>query len=87
MMDNVRTVLKVLASRERDKIGNAWTTGPEIHEALKGRTGIIPVDIKDSIKLAKNRGWVKWETSMGSNQYGFDRVTITPEGRLWIEDV
>ena len=86
-MDNVRTVLKFLASLERDEMGNAWTTGPEIHDGLKGRTNIIPVDINDAIKLAKNRNWVKWQTSMGSGPYRFDRVTITPEGRLWIENV
>ena len=86
MMDNVMSVLKFLASRERDKTGDAWTTGSEIHDGLKGRTGITPADINDAINLSRNRGWVKWMQALGTSPYDFARVTITSEGRLRIED-
>jgi len=83
MMDNVRKVLKFLASREREKTGKAWTTGPEI----KADLDMLIEDINDAIRLAEKRGWVEWQRFMGSAPYYFTQATITPEGRLWIEDV
>ncbi len=83
MRDNLRTVLNFLASLERDKTGKAWKTGPEI----KADLDMLIEDINDAMKEAKERGFVEWMRSKGSAPYYFSKVTITPEGRLWIEDV
>ncbi len=81
--DNLRTVLNLLASLERDETGKAWKTGPEI----KADLDMLIEDINDAMKKAKERGFVEWMRSKGSAPYYFSHATITSKGRLWIEDV
>ena len=79
--DNFRTVLNFLASLEIDKTGKAWTTGPEIKTDLD----MLIEDINDAMKTAEESGFVEWMRSKGSPPYYFSQVTITSEGRVWIE--
>lgn len=79
MMRNVRKILDFLASLERDEDGKSGKTCKEINEALD----IILYDVKDSIEIAKNRGWVKYYLVTGKEEASV--VAITPEGRLWID--
>ena len=82
MRDNLRTVLNLLASLERDKTGKAWKTGPEI----KADLDMLIEDINDAIEQAENRGLVEWKRFKGSAPYYFSQVTITSKGLLWTEN-
>ncbi len=84
MRTRVRMILKFLASLERDKTGKAWTTGPEIK--AKADLDMLIEDINDAIELAEKRGFVEWIQALYTSPYYFARVTITAEGRLWIEN-
>lgn len=84
-MSKVKQVLELLASQERNESGQAWTTGKEIHERSRGRTDIIPADINDAIEIAENRGFVEVLKALGTSPFTFQSVTITAEGRLWLE--
>ena len=81
MMSNVRKILEFLATRERNEIGEAWTTGNEIRE----ETGIIPADINDAIEIAENREFVEVLKTLGTAPFKFHSVTITAEGRFSLE--
>ena len=83
MMDNIRKVLEFLASLERDKIGKAWKTASEIKETLN----MSFFDVNDAVQLAENRGWVECKLAKSVAPYAFGEVMITPEGRLWLDDV
>ena len=81
MMSKVERVLEFLASQERNEIGQAWTTGKEIQDG----TEIIPADINDAIEIAENRGLVEVLKTLGTAPFKFHSVSITGEGRLWLE--
>mgnify|MGYP006910750972 CR=1 FL=1 len=80
-MSKVKLVLEFLASRERNEIGQAWTTGKEIQDG----TDMIPADINDAIEIAENRGFLEVLKTLGTAPFKFHSVTITAEGRLWLE--
>ena len=81
MMNNVRELLKVLGSVERDEAGNAPVKRDDLPEALD----MVLAEINDSIELAETRGWVNCESSLGSILEKGPTVEITAEGRLWLE--
>ena len=81
-MSKVKQVLEFLASRERNVSGEAWTTGVEIQEG----TEMIPADINDAVEIAENRVFVEVLKALGTAPFKFHSVTITAEGRLWLEN-
>lgn len=80
-MSKLKVVLEFLDSLERDDVGDAWVDGKKIKE----KTGLSEIDINDVIGIADNRGYVEVQKSMGTAPYKFSHVTITAEGRLWLE--
>ncbi|UCD44155.1 MAG: hypothetical protein JSV27_08435 [Candidatus Bathyarchaeota archaeon] len=81
MISKVEKVLTFLASRERDNRGDAWTAGTEIEE----ETTLPAADINDVIDITEKRGFVQTRTSMATRPFKFNDVSITAEGRLWLD--
>ena len=77
----VKRVLEFLNSLSRKDDGNTWASGEEIQK----KTGLTPVVINDAIKTAEDGGLVQSETHHGTPPFNFTTVTITDEGRSWLE--
>ncbi len=81
MISKVEKVLTFLDSRERDNRGEAWTVGKEIEE----ETNLSANDINDVIEITEKRGFVQTRSSVITRPFKFSDVSITAEGRLWLD--
>lgn len=54
-------------------------------QGYQDKTGLSPADINDAVEIAENRGYVQVIRFLGTAPFNFGQVTITAEGRLYLE--
>lgn len=78
---NVTAILKILAEQPRPEGGDAWVSGPAIHEM----SGIAPEDVNDAVSVLVDSGLAEWIQTFGSAPYTFSDAWITARGRFELE--
>jgi len=79
--ENMWQVLGSLADMPQDESGESWVSGNEIKVA----TNLSSSEINNAIKLLLDQGLVEWRERYGTAPFDFALVTITPRGRVEIE--
>ena len=81
-IDNLIRLLEFLVAQKRDDLGYAWVVNDNVQAGL----GLSPAVVNDEVKLAESRGYVNVRKEIGTPPFTFHSVTITAEGRLWLEE-